>query len=124
MKIAQVAFDHDIPCFCADLTVNPILVDWNKTVAARLPAFPEMNIGLQETNGWQNYRNWKTMLTYHPDANAPWVNTEKGVYRTENAFFEQSGGIFLPSPHYEEMVGKILNSGGLTVPFNIPGTGI
>ena len=25
MKIAQVAFENNVPCFCADLTVNPIL---------------------------------------------------------------------------------------------------
>jgi L-alanine-DL-glutamate epimerase-like enolase superfamily enzyme len=27
MKIAQAAYERDIPCFCADLTVNPILVE-------------------------------------------------------------------------------------------------
>ena len=40
LKIAQLAYEKKIPCFCADLTVNPILVDWNKCVAARLSAFP------------------------------------------------------------------------------------
>ena len=106
MKIAQVAYEHKVPCFCADLTVNPILVDWNKTVAARLPAFPEMNMGLQETNGWQNYRNWERMMSYHPFKDAEWVRTQGGVYKTGEAFFEQSGGIFLPSMHYEEMFGR------------------
>ena len=52
LKIAKVADDHNIPCFCADLTVNPILVEWNKCVAARLKPFPELpGLGLQETNG-------------------------------------------------------------------------
>ena len=36
MKIAQTAYDNNVPCFCADLTVNPILIEWNKNVAARL----------------------------------------------------------------------------------------
>lgn len=36
MKIVQYAYEKKVPCFCADLTVNPILVDWNKSVAARL----------------------------------------------------------------------------------------
>ena len=104
MKIAQVAYEHQVPCFCADLTVNPILVDWNKAVAARLPAFPEMpNLGLQETNGWQNYRNWSTMLSYHPAKNAPWVSTKDGVYHTGQEFMEQSAGIFLASNHYEKL---------------------
>ena len=34
LKIAQLAYEKKISCFCADLTVNPILVDWNKCVAA------------------------------------------------------------------------------------------
>lgn len=104
MKIAQVAYEHDVPCFCADLTVNPILVEWNKCVAARLPAFPEMpGLGLQETNGWQNYRDWDRMRSYHPMADAAWTQTKDGVYPTGKDFFEKSGGIFAPSAHYEEM---------------------
>ena len=35
LKIAKVAHDHNVPCFCADLTVNPILVEWNRAVAAQ-----------------------------------------------------------------------------------------
>jgi L-alanine-DL-glutamate epimerase-like enolase superfamily enzyme len=67
MKIAQVAHEHDVPCFCADLTVNPILVEWNKVVASRLAAFPGLGgMGLMETNGHQNYLNWETMRSYHP----------------------------------------------------------
>lgn len=107
MKIAQVAYEHKVPCFCADLTVNPILVEWNKSVAARLPAFPEMQgLGLQETNGWQNYRNWETMQNYHPQKEASWVPSKNGVYDTGSAFIEQSGGIFQRSEHYEQMFGK------------------
>lgn len=106
MKIAKVAREHNVPCFCADLTVNPILVEWNKCVAARLPAFPGLELGLQETNGWQNYRNWDQMMDYHPKKNASWVKTKKGIYETGEDFFEQSGGIFDSSPHYEKMFGK------------------
>ena len=95
-----------MPCFCADLTVNPILVDWNKSVAARLPAFPGWNMGMQETNGWQNYLNWKTMRSSHPAEDAEWVRTKKGVYHTGKPFFEQSGGIFQPSTHYETLFKK------------------
>ena len=48
MKIAQAAYERNIPCFCADLTVNPILVEWNKNVAARLASFPGIgNLGLR-----------------------------------------------------------------------------
>ena len=103
LKIAQLAYEKHIPCFCADLTVNPILVDWNKSVAARLPALSGMNLGLLETNGWQNYRDWSRMKSYHPAQNASWTETANGVYSTGEDFFEQSGGVFMQSPHYQKM---------------------
>lgn len=106
MKIAQVAYENKTPCFCADLTVNPILVEWNKVVAARLPAFPDFDMGLQETNGWQNYKYWDKMKSYHPMPDASWVQPQKGVYVTGDDFFAQSGGILTPSAHYEEMFAK------------------
>jgi len=103
MRITQLAYEKKIPCFCADLTVNPILVDWNKCVAARLTPFPNIGIGLQETNGHQYYKNWDTMMTYHPRAKASWIETKKGVYITDKSFYNESGGIFYPSGHYEKM---------------------
>ena len=66
MKIAQLAYEHSIPCLCADLTVNPVLVDWNKSVAARLAPLPGLNMGLLETNGHQNYKNWDKMVSSTP----------------------------------------------------------
>lgn len=102
MKIAQLAYEKNIPCFCADLTVSPILVDWNKSVAARLPPFPNMSIGLQETNGHQYYKNWDRLMSYHPKAGGTWTKTVKGVYPTDASFYAQSAGIFEPSAHYEE----------------------
>jgi len=104
MKIAQAAYERNIPCFCADLTVNPVLVDWNKNVAARLNAFPGLgSLGLIESNGHQNYKNWNTMLGYHPMKEGSWVKADKGVYNLDSAFYKNSGGIFEPMPHYEEM---------------------
>jgi L-alanine-DL-glutamate epimerase-like enolase superfamily enzyme len=104
MKIAQAAHERNIPCFCADLTVNPVLVDWNKNVAARLNAFPGMgNLGLIESNGHQNYRNWNTMMSYHPHGEGSWVKATGGVYELDNDFYQSSGGIFETMPHYEEM---------------------
>ncbi len=105
MKITQLAFEKKIPCFCADLTVNPILVDWNKNVAARLPPFPGMTVGLQETNGYQYFKNWDKLTGYHPRAGAVWTRSVNGVYLTPHSFFDGSGGIFLPSPHYETLFG-------------------
>ncbi len=104
MKIAQVAYERQVPCFCADLTVNPILVDWNKLVAAMLPAFPDLHLGLQETNGWQNYLHWDQMLSYHPMSDAPWIPSKEGVYHTDDTFIAQSGGMFETSAHYASLV--------------------
>jgi L-alanine-DL-glutamate epimerase-like enolase superfamily enzyme len=103
MKIARTAHEHGIPCFCADLTVNPILVDWNKAVAARLAPFPNLGLGLLETNGHQNYKNWQTMLGYHPYADASWTRTVDGVFNLNDDYYQKSGGILTPSPHYEDM---------------------
>jgi L-alanine-DL-glutamate epimerase-like enolase superfamily enzyme len=104
MKIAQAAFEKDIPCFCADLTVNPVLVDWNKNVAARLSSFPGIgDLGLVESNGHQNYKNWETMKSYHPRKNGRWIDVKQGVYELDDEFYTSGGGIFDPMPHYEEM---------------------
>lgn len=103
MRVTQLAHEKKVPCFCADLTVNPILVDWNKNVAARLSPFANIGIGLQETNGHQYYKNWDTMMTYHPRSNASWIKTKNGVYITDKSFYAESGGIFHPSEHYEKM---------------------
>jgi len=105
MKIAQVAFEKNIPCFCADLTVNPILVEWNKIVAARLAAFPGISgMGLMETNGHQNYKNWATMKSFHPAPEAPWANAKDGVFNLDEEYYRVNGGILQPSQHYMDMV--------------------
>ena len=104
MKIAQAAYEREIPCFCADLTVCPAMVEWNKAVAARLPAFPGIgDLGLVETNGHMNFRNWETMrndLAY-PDAH--WTRTEKGVFECDADYYAKSGGILEPMSRYEKM---------------------
>lgn len=107
LKIAKVAYEHKVPCFCADLTVNPILIEWNKAVAARLPAFPEMpGLGLQECNGWQNYKNWEKMREKLPDKEANWIQAKEGVFHTNQEYYSQSGGIFQASPYYEQLLKK------------------
>jgi len=102
VKVAQLAFEHQVPCFCADLTVNPILVEWNKAVAARLGAFPGIkgSLGLVESNGHQNYTHWETMLSYNPTASCPWAKVEAGIYKLDEDYYRQSGGIFEQSAHY------------------------
>ena len=105
LKIAQLAHERGVPCFCADLTVSPLLVEWNKNVAARLAPFPGLGIGLIETNGHQNYRNWETMRGYHPRADAPWARTQRGVFELDADYYAQSGAVLQPSPHFDAMFG-------------------
>ncbi len=104
MKVAQLAYKHEIPCFCADLTVNPILIEWNKAIAARLGAFPGIkgSLGLVESNGHQNYKQWDKMLTYNPTSDCSWAKVKKGVYLLNEDYYKQNGGIFEQSPHYAE----------------------
>ncbi|MGI6572695.1 MAG: hypothetical protein ACOX19_04590 [Fermentimonas sp.] len=104
MKIAKAATERNIPCFCADLTVNPVLVEWNKNVAARLPAFPGLeNLGLIESNGHQNYVNWKQMQQRFPKHEESWVEVKSGFYHTDENYYNNGGGIFDPIPYYEAM---------------------
>jgi hypothetical protein len=103
LRIARLAHERGVPCFCADLTVHPILVDWNKVFAARLAPLPGLSLGLVETNGHQNYRNWEAMRRHHPCFGAPWTLPEKGVFRLDEDFYARSGGIFEPSPHFESL---------------------
>lgn len=103
LKIAKSAYDRDVPCLCADLTVNPVLVDWNKSIAARLKPLPGLQVGLLETNGHQNYSNWDTMIGYHPRGNESWNKCVNGTFELNEQFYRESGGIFIPSNHYNSL---------------------
>lgn len=104
LRIAKLAAERRVPCFCADLTVGPILVDWNKTVAARLAPLPGVKIGALESNGAQNYRDWEKMKSYHPCAGAPWIDPVGGLYHLDDDFYARSGGILEISEHYRGLV--------------------
>ncbi len=104
LKIARLAAGEGIPCFCADLTVNPILVDWNKNVAARLEPLPGMKIGVLETNGHQNYRRWKEMSDFHPCAGARWTGSKNGLFHLDEGFYQRSGGILEVPEHYRDLL--------------------
>ncbi|GLU53410.1 hypothetical protein Dfri01_28710 [Dyadobacter frigoris] len=103
MRIAKLAAERNVPCICADLTVNPILVDWNKNLAARLQPFPGLGMGMIETNGDMNYTNWQAMMQYHPMAGATWIQVRNGVFNLDDHYYASSGGVLLPSGHYTDM---------------------
>ena len=101
LRMAKIAHEHNVPCFLADLTCTPILVDWNKNIAARLAPFPDLGeMGLLESNGHQNYVNWKDLVGYHPYPDGSWINSKDGIYNLNNEFYEKSGGVLAESEHY------------------------
>ena len=100
LKIAEVAHKAHVPMFCADLTVGPIQVDWNKSFAARIAPLPGIKVGVVETNGHQNSKRWDTLCGYHPRAHAPWTKVTNGCFTLGDDFFNESAGILEDSEHY------------------------
>ena len=100
LKIAEDAHKAHVPMFCADLTVGPIQVDWNKSFAARIAPLPGIKVGVVETNGHQNYKRWDTLCGYHPRAHAPWTKVTNGCFTLGDDFFNESAGILEDSEHY------------------------
>ncbi|WP_010275063.1 enolase C-terminal domain-like protein [Paenibacillus senegalensis] len=107
LRVAKAAYDADIPCFCADLTASPWMVDWNKMVASRLKPLPGLKMGLLESNGHQNYLGWERMRGYHPMGHAEWTETTDGLYKLTASFYEQNGGIFHTSASYNQIVDQM-----------------
>lgn len=104
LKILSDAHSANIPCFIADLTVNPLMVSINKNFAARMQMFPGMKVAMLESNGMQNYVNWEKMKTYTPNfalGKAPLPDL--GIYDIEEDLFTTSDGIFDNSPYYTEV---------------------
>lgn len=105
LKMAKLAKERNVPCLCADLTVNPVLVNWHKNLAAHLPPFPGLNkMGMMETNGDMNYKNWEQMFNAQPYNEASWNERKDGVFKLNDDFYEKSGGIFEPSTHYQNLL--------------------
>lgn len=103
LKILKKAHEKGVVCFCADLTVNPLLVEWNKNVASRIETLPEMKIGILESNGEQNYVRWDELYTAHPSGERPYARCKRGLYTLDEEFFQESGGIFAPSTYYDAL---------------------
>ena len=103
LQILQAAYLRNIPCFCADLTVNPWMVDLNKNIAGRISALPGMKIGVLESNGSQNYVNWEQMGANHPCYGQWGSAPENGIYTADTHFYDKSGGLFASSQYYDTL---------------------
>ena len=100
------AVKNSVPCFVADNACVPVLVEWNKNVAARLPAFPGVKGGLMESNGPENYGTWDRMLSEYPVPNASWLRSRGGAFVLDGNYYEQSGGIFEEPIRYTRLFKK------------------
>jgi hypothetical protein len=101
LRMTKVAHENNVPCFLADLTCTPILVDWNKNISARLSPIPGLkDMGLLESNGHQNYVNWNDLVSYHSYPNGSWIESKNGIFYLDKDFYEKSGGVLQSSEHY------------------------
>ena len=98
MKMAEYAEKMGVQCFCADLTVNPLMLEWNKNVAARLSPLRGMKIGVVESNGAQNYVNWDEMCRYAGERD------DKGSFYELTDNFFSSSDIFETRDHYLKLI--------------------
>jgi len=106
LKILERAHKRGVPCFCADLTVNPLMSEWNKNLAARLSTLPGIKTGIMEQNGPQYYADWARMKSYHPMGDCTWVDPRDGFFELDDGFYAHSGGIFEDAPHYGAMINQ------------------
>lgn len=84
-------------CLCADLTVVPLLAEWNKQFAARIGSLDGMSCGCIEINGDQNYNNWEELCgmlprgaEYTPEQNGRFT-LDTGFYESECLLFGENG---------------------------------
>lgn len=94
LEVLQAAGERNVPCFCADLTVNPTMVELNKRFAAGLSPLPGLKIGVFESNGEQNYVNWETMRRQSPAWGEPWSLFQEGVYSLPEHYYTNDGNIW------------------------------
>jgi L-alanine-DL-glutamate epimerase-like enolase superfamily enzyme len=104
IQMADAAYRRGIPCYVADNACVPLLVEWNKNFAARLSPFPSLSVGILESNGEQNYKNWRKMVEDHPLYGARWIEPNGGFYQLDEDFYRTSGGIFHESGHYQKFI--------------------
>lgn len=93
-EMVQAGSELGMECFVADNGCVPLLVEWNKNIAARLPAFPGLRSGLMESNGPENYATWDRLISELPIPDASWLKPTNGAFRLDQEYYAKSGGIF------------------------------
>jgi L-alanine-DL-glutamate epimerase-like enolase superfamily enzyme len=104
LQMIETATEAGAICFVADNACVPVLVEWNKNIAARLPIFPGIKGGILESNGPENYGPaWKRMLAEYPIPNASWLTPNRGAFILDEAYYQESGGIFHTPTAYSDL---------------------
>lgn len=103
-EMVRTGSELGMACFVADNACVPVLVEWNKNVAARLPAFPGLHGGLMESNGPENYATWARMLSEYPTPDASWLRPVDGAFRLDDTYYAASGGIFERPAAYADLL--------------------
>ena len=103
-EMIQTATDAGVVCFVADNACVPVLVEWNKNIAARLPDFPGIKGGMMESNGPENYGGWARMLSEFPIPDASWLSPRGGAYVLDETYYSRSGGIFHEPAVYADLL--------------------
>ncbi len=101
IDMANCARQNNVQCFCADLTVNPFMVEWNKNFASRLKPLHGMNVGVVESNGAQNYVNWDKMKSYLA---VKTKDVNGSMYLLDDEFYKTSGGVFVTPKYYLDLI--------------------
>lgn len=94
LEILKEAQKRNVMCFCADLTVNPRMLEMNKLVAAHLKPISGMNIGVLESNGSQNYLNWNAMTASAGLAGETFAQMKNGKFILDEDYYSRQGRVW------------------------------
>lgn len=87
-RMLEAAKKGGISCFCADLTVSPLLVLWNMQFASRIEPLRGLKCGCIEVNGDVNYPDWDDMKALLPKGVTLDAPTD-GYFALDDGFFSE-----------------------------------
>ena len=91
--MASAVYNAGATCLCADLTVVPLLAEWNKQFAARIGALGGMSCGCIEINGNQNYKNWDKLCKMLPKG-LEYAPEQNGSFEINEDFYKNGTRLF------------------------------
>ena len=87
-RMIEAAEKGGMSCFCADLTVCPLLVLWNMQFASRIKPLKGLNCGCIEVNGDVNYPDWEDMKAFLPKGTTL-EEPSDGRFTLDDSFFAE-----------------------------------